>query len=100
MNALRHVFVVYEERSGWIARQRRAVNFLGLEEMSYFLFGRADIDGVLADAAPALKRDGVALDLIEVTEISRFQALSACERQSSLIWNITDGGGPFSGSHV
>ena len=100
MNALRHVFVVYEERNGWTARQRRASNLPSLEEMSYFLFGRADIDDVLEDAAPALKRSGIALDLIEVTELSRLVDLTPSERQSSLIWNITDGGGPFSGSHV
>lgn len=100
MNALRHVWVVYEERRGWTARQRRTTNLPGLEEMSYFLFGPSDIDDVLKDAAPPLNRSGIALHLIDVTEISRLLKLTSSERKSSLLWNITDGSGPFSGSHV
>lgn len=90
----------YEERSAWISRQRRVANFPGLEEMSYFLFGRSDIDDVIAEVEPVLKSRGTALDVLDVAETSSLAISSELERQSWLVWNITDGGGPFSGSHV
>jgi hypothetical protein len=97
----RHVYIVCEDRDAWATRERANASAPpGLSEMAYFLFDRADIDEIADDLSAYLAERGVALSVLDIGQISELAKLSDAERRSALLWNITDGGGIFSGSHV
>ena len=97
----RHVYIVHEDRQAWAKRQAATgLARPGLSEMAYFLFARVDIDDLVADMAAYLEERSVQLSIIDIAQIAQLANLSDAERRSTLLWNITDGSGVFSGSHV